>query len=284
LEQCVRDKLAAHTPTAVINVITMPHASDPPVESANGHTPSSGSGLVETIAAAASLQILRRLPSSAFPEIAAPHFAASQIAASLIRSSDRARRVDSQSTSRQSGSRLARAQGIVLHALLQQAASGDSGARPDWSRLATALLRQHALSLAETAAAHEVILRGLQNALQDEHGRWLLTPGASSYNERSWTSLSGERILRQRPDLVFLGGSIPQEPGSDYLWIIDYKTAALPVGEDREGFLSASREQYREQLVQYSELFRKMDSTTARLGHRLALYHPLLPWLDWWPA
>jgi hypothetical protein len=91
-------------------------------------------------------------------------------------------------------------------------------------------------------------------------------------------------MLRQRPDRVFLAGPTPKAPGSDYLWIIDYKTAALAVGEDRDHFLSASREQYREQLEQYSELFRKMDNTTARLGHRLALYHSLLPWLDWWPA
>jgi hypothetical protein len=173
---------------------------------------------------------------------------------------------------------------MVLHVLLQQAASGSSGTRPDWSPLATALLRQHALSPAETSAAQEVILRGLHNALRDEEGQWLLTPRASSYNERSWTSLAEDRMLRQRPDLVFVAGATPQAPGSYYLWIIDYKTAALPAGEDRESFLSASREQYREQLVQYSELFRKMDSTAARLGHRLALYHPLLPWLDWWPA
>ncbi|HEX6494500.1 MAG TPA: hypothetical protein VF018_03385, partial [Acidobacteriaceae bacterium] len=73
--------------------------------------------------------------------------------------------------------------------------------------------------------------------------------------------------------------------GTEYLWIIDYKTAALPAGIDRDLFLAAAREQYRTQLESYSELFRKLlelDEAAARRQHRLALYHPMLPWLDWW--
>jgi ATP-dependent helicase/nuclease subunit A len=297
LEQRVRDALVAFTHTAGTNLVAMSAAYGPLSATANGNSAphrSQANGMVSDIAAAAPQQKLRRLPSSAFPEIAtpqiatpqivAPQNAAAQIAARSIRSLDRAPRVDSQRTTGQSSSRVARVQGIVLHALLQQAASGNSGVRPDWSRLATALLRQHALSPAETSAAQEVILRGLQNAIQDEDGRWLLMPRASSYNERSWTLLADRRMLRQRPDLVFFAGATPQAPGSDYLWIIDYKTAGLAVGEDRELFLTSSRDQYREQLEQYSELFRRMDSASTRREHRLALYHPLLPWLDWWAA
>jgi hypothetical protein len=55
----------------------------------------------------------------------------------------------------------------------------------------------------------------------------------------------------------------------------------------RESFLAASREQYRDQLESYSDLFRKLpevDAEAAQRGHRLAIYHPMLPWLDWWPA
>jgi hypothetical protein len=270
------------------NLFAAPGVLDALAATANGNSTShatSANGLVNITAAATPPQKLLRLPSSAFPEVAAP-----ENAAPLIRSADRASRPSTQSTGQSithdggRGNRVARVQGIVLHALLQQAASGNSGARPDWSRLTTALLRQHALSTAGISAAHDVILRGLENVSKHEDGRWLLTPRASSYNERSWTLLADRRMLRQRPDLVFLAGATPQEPGSDYLWIIDYKTAALAVGEDRDNFLSASREQYREQLEQYRDLFRKIESTTTRREHRLALYHPLLPWLDWWPA
>ena len=281
LERRVRDELAALTPAGGTNLVAIRNVSGPLAATANGtsasHAPPT-TALVGDIAAAAPPQQLRRLPSLAFPEITA----APQKDAPSMHSSDRAPRVLGESASQTTGSRVARVQGIVLHALLQQAASGNSGARPDWSRLATALLRQHALSPAETAAAHDVVLRGVHNALQHEEGRWLLMPRTSSYNERSWTSLADRRMVRQRPDLVFLAGATPQAPGSEYLWIIDYKTAALAAGEARESFLSASREQYRAQLEQYSELFRRVDSATPRREHRLALYHPLLPWLDWW--
>ena len=94
-------------------------------------------------------------------------------------------------------------------------------------------------------------------------------------------------MLRQRPDRVFFGGESPGAPGTDYLWILDYKTAALMDNTDRDRFLATSREQYRGQLEAYSELFRRLpelDSAAAHREHRLAIYHPMLPWLDWWPA
>jgi ATP-dependent exoDNAse (exonuclease V) beta subunit len=189
------------------------------------------------------------------------------------------------------GSRLARVQGIVLHALLERAAAGTSGDHPDWSRLTDALLRQHGLTSADAAAARSAILQGLHNALGHEAGRWLLTacdsaPG-KSWNEKSWTSAREGRLLRQRPDRVFFGGESPAAPGNEYLWIVDYKTGALTDNTDRDSFLVSSREQYRGQLEAYSALFRKLpelDEAAAHRGHRLAIYHPMLPWLDWWHA
>ena len=94
-------------------------------------------------------------------------------------------------------------------------------------------------------------------------------------------------MLRQRPDRVFFGGRSPGAPGAECLWIVDYKTGPLPEGTSRESFLTASREQYRSQLESYSELFRKLsdlDPAAAHREHRLAIYHPMLPWLDWWAS
>jgi hypothetical protein len=94
-------------------------------------------------------------------------------------------------------------------------------------------------------------------------------------------------VQARRPDRVLFGGASPGAFGTDYLWIIDYKTAALPEGTARDSFLAASREQYRSQLESYSALFRKLaafDPQAAQREHRLAIYHPMLPWLDWWPA
>jgi hypothetical protein len=178
----------------------------------------------------------------------------------------------------------------VLHALLERAASGTSGDRPDWERLTDALLRQYGLTRADTAAARSAILRGMRNALAHQEGRWLLmaldsTPGARSWTETSWNVARDGHVIGQRPDRVFLAGDSPGAPGMDYLWIVDYKTAALPEGAHRETFLATNREQYRSQLETYSELFRKLrdvDEAADRREHRLAIYHPMLPWLDWW--
>ena len=278
---------ATHPP-ASSNLLSMPGASV--------STFQSGNGTVATLAAAAHQpqQILRRLPLDWFS--AAGSETKQAALTPLIHPFEDAG----------TGSRLARVQGIVLHALLERAAAGTSGARPDWSRLAGALLRQHGLTSSDIASAHAVILRGLRNALEHEEGRWLLAardaapseqPSAQpltdefqngkSWNEISWTSASNGRVLGQRPDRVFFGGPSPGAPGTEYLWIVDYKTAALSEGTSRDSFLAASREQYRSQLESYSELFRKLtdlDKAAGQRGHRLAIYHPMLPWLDWWTA
>ena len=266
------------------NVLVMPRASLSPLHA--------GNGTVKALAAAAHepLQVLHRLPLDFFsdpkPEMRQPPAAdASTISAKEEGGRD---------------SRLARVQGIVLHALLERLAVGTSGDHPDWGRLAHSLLRQHGLSRADTQSAHDAVIRGLHNALGHDEGRWLLVARsvipveqsrderswhATSWNETSWTSASKGRMLRQRPDRVFFGGRSPGAPGADCLWIVDYKTSPLPEGTSRESFLAASREQYRSQLESYSELFRKLsdlDPAAAHRAHCLAIYHPMLPWLDWW--
>jgi ATP-dependent exoDNAse (exonuclease V) beta subunit len=259
--------------TAASNLLTMPAAS--PL------SPPSTNGIVETLAAAAQpTQVLHRLPANWFANAPLEAGPARDAAARLGRPVE------------DTGSRLARVQGIVLHALLERAAAGTSGDRPDWSRLTDALLRQHGLAQADAAAARSAILQGIRNALGHDMGRWLLALGEPSRNqqswsETSWTSSGEERMLRQRPDRVFFGGASPGIPGSDYLWIVDYKTAALTDNTNRDTFLASSRDQYRSQLAAYSELFRKLpglDEAAAHREHRLAIYHPMLPWLDWWPG
>jgi ATP-dependent exoDNAse (exonuclease V) beta subunit len=264
------------------NVLVMPRTSPSPVVA--------GIGRVEALAAAADepLQVLRRLPADWFSD---PESEIQQLPAA-------ATRVVRTTEDTGRGSRLSRVQGIVLHALLERVAAGTSGGHPDWGRLAHSLLRQHGLSRVDARSAHDAVLRGLQNTLGHDEGRWLLAarslvaPGeqsqtVTSWNETSWTHVSDGRMLRQRPDRVFFGGESPGAPGADYLWIVDYKTAALPEGTPRDIFLAASREQYRGQLQSYSELFRKLpapDPAAAHRAHRLAIYHAMLPWLDWWPA
>jgi hypothetical protein len=256
-----------------------------------------GNGTVLSLAAAAQRQVLRRLPADWFNDAASESQRMADIAIRTARpTTDRPITVGS-ITDTGIGNRLARVQGIVLHTLLERAAAGASGDRPDWGRLTDALLRQHGLTPADTASARSAILEGIRNALTHEEGRWLLmthptAPGdrpssEQSWNETSWSSAREGRILRQRPDRVFFAGDSPGAPGREYLWIVDYKTAALAPGNDCDALLAASREQYRSQLESYSELFRKLpelDAAAAERKHRLAIYHPMLPWLDWWSA
>lgn len=255
------------------NLLVMPSSSSSSLAS---------NGIVDTLAAVSRqpAQVLRRLLFECFADAALEWKQAPDLAISTARPAEGP------------GSRRARVQGIVLHALLEQAAAGTSGNHPDWSRLTDALLRQHGFAPADAAIARSTILEGIRNALGHEEGRWLLNLSERSWNERSWNERSWSstregRMLRQRPDRVFFGGESPSAPGTDFLWIVDYKTAALMDDTDRDHFLATSREQYRGQLEAYSELFRRLpelDSAAAHREHRLAIYHPMLPWLDWWPA
>jgi ATP-dependent helicase/nuclease subunit A len=262
--------LEATQPVSAATVITIPRS------------PTSNT-VVTTIAAVSERprQTLRRLPKEFFPDTVPEAREApipAGISAGLVEDAGIA-------------GRLARIQGIVLHALLERAASGTSGQHPDWGRLADALLRQYGLMPADAATARKAVLRGIENTLAHEEGRWLLLPRDSArggtWTEMSWSMAKDGRVIGRRPDRVFLGGASPNSPGTDYLWIVDYKTAPLAEGADRNAFLTASREQYRSQLEAYSALFRNLrdlDEIAATREHRLAIYHPMLPWLDWWPA
>jgi ATP-dependent exoDNAse (exonuclease V) beta subunit len=265
----------ATPPIPASNVLTMPAPISASMPARNG--------TVQTLAAAHEpTQFLRRLPSDWFTDAPVETEQTPNTVSRTPRAIENAG----------AGSRLARVQGVVLHALLERAAAGTSGDRPDWSHLTDALLRQHGLTPADTASARSAILQGIRNTFEHEEGRWLLAArhapsGDRSWNETSWTSTQDGRILRQRPDRVFFAGESPGAPGTEYLWIVDYKTATPHEGADRDTFLAASREQYRSQLQAYSDLLRKLpelDEAVKEQKHRLAIYHPMLPWLDWWPA
>lgn len=264
----------AAPPSPSSNILVMPPPSSASLPS--------GNGMLQSLVAAAERpgQVLHRLPAAWFAETI-PEAKLQRVITSVTYTGGEDAGI---------ASRLARIQGIVLHALLERAAAGTSGDHPDWERLTDALLRQYGLTRSDFAAARSAILHGMGNAMAHEEGRWLLmardsTPGARSWTETSWSIVQEDRVIGQRPDRVFLAGKSPGAPGADYLWIVDYKTAALPEGADRDTFLAANREQYRSQLEQYSELFRKLrdvDEAADRREHRLAIYHPMLPWLDWW--
>jgi hypothetical protein len=113
--------------------------------------------------------------------------------------------------------------------------------------------------------------------LQDEEGRWVLSQRAQASNEFALTAWSDTRSS-VRLDRVFHAGSKPMEPGTDHLWIIDYKTAAH--GRERvDEFLTEERTKYTDQMKVYARMM-KDRAATGKL--RVGLYYPMLPKLVWW--
>jgi ATP-dependent helicase/nuclease subunit A len=232
-------------------------------------------GMLTGLAAAAARQRLLRLPQSWFSG------AVEMRAAPERTSSPRAGALPS------AGDRVARVRGTVLHALLSHAASLGDALRyddPRWTQLTATLLRQHALRADDAERVRELILAALRNTLNYAHGQWLLRATPAALDESSWSSASGGGVQRHRPDRVFRAGATPGAPGEEYLWIIDYKTAAPQAGDQPAAFLAASREQHRAQLETYSRVLRASDPAAAKRAYRLAIYHPALPYLDWWPG
>jgi hypothetical protein len=81
-----------------------------------------------------------------------------------------------------------------------------------------------------------------------------------------------------RLDRVFRAGETPLTAGSDYLWIIDYKTATHGRGGVDE-FLAEERVKYGPQMLAYAQMMRgKVERGRIRVG----LYYPMLPRLVWW--
>jgi ATP-dependent helicase/nuclease subunit A len=117
----------------------------------------------------------------------------------------------------------------------------------------------------------------LTNMLQDQEGRWVLSQHVQASNEFALTAWSDTR-RNVRLDRIFHGGSKPMESGVDYLWIIDYKTAAH--GRERvDEFLAEERTKYTDQMKVYARMM-KDHVASGRL--RVGLYYPMLPKLIWW--
>ncbi len=230
------------------------------------------SAIITDLAASVPKQTLRRLPQSYFPAIVRP-----TSVEPLPQAPSGVARHD----------RHARIRGTVLHALLAHAAASAaelSAADPRWSRMTDALLRQRALRPADQAFLQDAILSALSNTFRDQTGRWLLRAEPAALNEASFSSLDSGAFQRHRPDRIFLAGAVPGAQGEQCLWIVDYKTGTLGEGEQLAEFAVRSRAQYMPQLESYSRVLRASKLGAAEGPHRLAIYYPALPYLDWWPA
>ncbi len=161
------------------------------------------------------------------------------------------------------------ADGVQIDALRNEVAG--------WAPRIIASLRADGLSPSVAEQLATRVKAALTNMLKDPEGLWALSQHNDATSEFALTSW-GDKRSSVRMDRVFLGGQKPLDAGSDYLWIIDYKTAS----HGRDGldeFLTEERAKYEAQLEAYARI---MQDRVGPGRLRVGLYYPMLARLIWW--
>jgi ATP-dependent exoDNAse (exonuclease V) beta subunit len=197
---------------------------------------------------------------------------------------------------RPEGSFAARSFGNAVHAFLEIVAtrlvSGLTATAllteiPTWKPRIAAILRADGLPRNTVDRLTRDTRTAIEKALRDPLGLWLLTPHPGAANElgrTAWldTEDASASTASIRIDRVFYAGPEPHAPGSDVLWIVDYKTASHgPKGLDE--FLDAQRAAYAPQLETYARILTQtVPHATPPRELRVALYYPAIQRLIWW--
>lgn len=205
------------------------------------------------------------------------------------------------SFARPQGSLAARALGNAVHAFLEHLAlrfaalAGTAPANTDlhsnwhnmreemrtWQPRIEAVVRSSGLHFRETHRIAALTMEALEKTVAEDDGRWLLQPhhGATSETELPADVDRGDAVPRLRLDRSFFAGEAPHQAGDHVLWIVDYKTAGHSES-DLSAFLGDERTKYEPQLRAYAKArLRALPPGTPTM---LALYHPLLPRLQYW--
>ena len=206
-------------------------------------------------------RLLRRLPSSLSAPPAPPLPAPLQWSAPHAKAAGEAHRFE------WVGELLPRI-GVVTHSFLQRIAMEGlllwdaarlSAARP---AIAAALLRA-GVAQSELERGVARVSEALTMTLEDERGRWLLSPHPEHRSELAVSAVIGGELQHVRIDRTFV------ENGTR--WLIDYKITAQ-LGGDRLRFVQMQVEKYRPDMERYIRVLRALD----RRPLRCALYLPLL--------
>jgi ATP-dependent exoDNAse (exonuclease V) beta subunit len=171
---------------------------------------------------------------------------------------------------------MARQVGVVVHRLLEYLAGAgavdDGLTRVDgFDPTIGRMLAAEGLSGGRLEQARRRVVDALNNTLDDERGRWVL----SSRHEEARSELRlTARVAGEIRHLVIDRTFVDQ---GGVRWVIDYKTSSHTGGNARE-FLDREQERYRAQLETYAALFRESEGRPVRM----ALYFPLLRgWREW---
>jgi len=170
----------------------------------------------------------------------------------------------------------ARLVGTVVHRILEQLTrqAGAPEKDDELTRLnviGRQMLVQEGLPRDQVDAAASKVESALNNMLQDERGRWILSSAhQDARSEYALTFSTGEQTHHMIIDRTFI-----DEEG--VRWIIDYKTGSH-AGGGLDEFLDREQDRYQDQLENYANAMSRMDDRPVRLG----LYFPLLQgWREW---
>jgi len=165
---------------------------------------------------------------------------------------------------------MARHIGTVVHRILQYLGSSkkqldEAYAQMSLRDISRQLLGQAGVSSEQMDASIERVRVAVNNTVEDEYGRWLLSHEHQAVqSEYPLTGVINGQLRRMVIDRTFVDEN-------DVRWIIDYKTSAHE-GGGIEAFLDREVERYRLQLDRYARAFRMLESREVRTG----LYFPLL--------
>jgi ATP-dependent helicase/nuclease subunit A len=135
-------------------------------------------------------------------------------------------------------------------------------------RAILATLRHRGVRQSELERGAGLVADALRKTLDDERGRWLLSPHPEHRCELALSAVLDGRLQHVRIDRTFL------EDGSR--WLVDYKIT-VQSGGDLERFLAMEVEKYRPDLLRYARVLRGLENDVASpLPLRCALYFPLL--------
>lgn len=159
--------------------------------------------------------------------------------------------------------------GILTHRILQQIANTSFNwwTSQDTSKqinFINSQLLQLGMPAHEISKAANTVINAVNNTVNDERGRWILSPHMGAASEYAMTAIIDGEVKNIVIDRTFIE--------DDIRWIIDYKTA-----HDKniklEDFIAAEEDKYREQMYKYAEAMQLREDRPIKLG----LYFPAVP-------
>jgi ATP-dependent exoDNAse (exonuclease V) beta subunit len=158
--------------------------------------------------------------------------------------------------------------GVVAHSFLQRIALEGLS---QWnsqrlasakSAIAAALLRA-GVTRRDLEQGIARVSEALANTMNDEQGRWLLSPHPEHRCEFAVSAVVEGRLEHVRVDRTFVADGTR--------WLIDYKITEQ-LGGDRRRFIQMQVDKYRSDMQRYVRVLRAFDARPVRC----ALYLPLL--------